>query len=49
MKYRQGIVSNAPGGAPEPPTPAPAAPTPAQDAPPFDLDDGVDRAQEDTF
>ena len=49
MKYRQGIVSDAPGGASEPPAPAPAAPTPAQDAPPFDLDDGVDRAQEDTF
>jgi S-DNA-T family DNA segregation ATPase FtsK/SpoIIIE len=49
MKYRQGIVSDAPGGAPEPPAPAPAIPTPAQDAPPFDLDDGVDRAQEDTF
>ena len=49
MKYRQGIVSDAPGAAPEPPAPAPAAPTPAQDAPPFDLDDGVDRAQEDTF
>ena len=49
MKYRQGIVSDAPGGSPEPPAPAPAAPTPAQDAPPFDLDDGVDRAQEDTF
>ena len=49
MKYRQGIVSDAPGAAPEPPASAPAAPTPAQDAPPFDLDDGVDRAQEDTF
>ena len=49
MKYRQGIVSDAPGAAPEPTAPAPAAPTPAQDAPPFDLDDGVDRAQEDTF
>lgn len=49
MKYRQGIVSDAPGAAPEPPAPAPVAPTPAQDAPPFDLDDGVDRAQEDTF
>ena len=49
MKYRQGIVSDAPGAAHEPTAPAPAAPTPAQDAPPFDLDDGVDRAQEDTF
>ena len=49
MKYRQGIVSDAPGAAPEPPASAPAAPTPTQDAPPFDLDDGVDRAQEDTF
>ncbi len=49
MKYRQGIVSDASGAAPEPTAPAPAAPTPAQDAPPFDLDDGVDRAQEDTF
>ena len=49
MKYRQGIVSDGPGAAPEPPAPAPVAPTPAQDAPPFDLDDGVDRAQEDTF
>ena len=48
MKYRQGIVSDGPGGAPEPPPPAPA-PAPAQDTPPFDLDDGVDRAQEDTF
>lgn len=47
MKYRQGIVSDAPGSAPEP-TPPPA-PAPAQDTPPFDLDDGVDRAQEDTF
>ena len=49
MKYRQGIVSDAPGAVPEPPASAPAAPTPTQDAPPFDLDDGVDRAQEDTF
>ena len=49
MKYRQGIVSDAPDGTPEPPAPAPAAPTPAQDVPPFELDDGVDRAQEDTF
>ena len=48
MKYRQGIVSDAPGSVPEPPPPAPA-PAPAQDPPPFDLDDGVDRAQEDTF
>ena len=49
MKYRQGIVSDASGAALEPTAPAPAAPTPAQYAPPFDLDDGVDRAQEDTF
>ena len=43
MKYRQGIVSDAPGAVPEPPAASP------EDAPPFDLDDGVDRAQEDTF
>ena len=49
MKYRQGIVSDAPGAAPETTASAPAPSAPAQDAPPFDLDDGVDRAQEDTF
>ena len=49
MKYRQGIVSDAPGAAPEPTASAPAPSAPTQDAPPFDLDEGIDRAQEDTF
>ena len=44
MKYRQGITT--PGGAFTPPVPAEPAP---EDAPPFDVEDALDRAEEDTL
>ncbi len=44
MKYRQGITT--PGGAFTPPVPAEPAP---EDASPFDVEDALDRAEEDTL
>ena len=45
MKYRQGITT--PGDTFTPP--APAAPAAEEDAPPFDVEDALDRAEEDTL
>jgi len=45
MKYRQGITT--PGDAFAPP--APAAPAAEEDVPPFDMEDALDRAEEDTL
>ena len=44
MKYRQGITT--PGDAFVAPAPAPAA---TEDMPPFDVEDALDRAEEDTL
>ena len=50
MTYRQGTASpGGPGTAPAPaPAPAPI-PAPAEDMPPFDGEEALDRAEEDTL
>ena len=46
LKYRQGVTT--PGGAAAAPPPVEDAPL-AGDVPPFDVDDALDRAEEDTL
>ena len=46
MKYRQGTATPEPAGVSAPPAPISA---PAGDAPPFDVEDALDRAEEDTL
>ena len=48
MKYRQGITTPGDSFAPAAPASEPV-PAPAEDAPPFDVDDALDRAEEDTL
>ncbi|MCI9242277.1 MAG: DNA translocase FtsK [Lawsonibacter sp.] len=46
MKYRQGTATPEPAGVSAPPAPVQS---PAGDAPPFDVEDALDRAEEDTL
>ena len=50
MQYRQGIVSQAPEEQPAPVEENPmSAPMPQDDAPPFEVDEPLDRAEEETL